>query len=75
MRVIVNFKKIEYETEKAYLIDGNWFSKKLTEIKDNYIIIPEWLAIEKKVNYKPLIHIPERIEPEYNQEVLDELRY
>lgn len=75
MRVKVKFKNLQYETEKAYLIDGNWFSKKLTEIKEKYIVIPEWLAIEKKLDYKPLIHIPDRIEPEYNQEALDELKY
>jgi hypothetical protein len=75
INVRVKYKNLQIETEKAYLIDDIWFAKSLTQLQEKYIIIPEWLAIKKQLNYKPLFHIPDKIEPEYNQEALDELRY
>jgi len=43
--------------------------------KGNYVIIPEWLARAKRLAYSSFVHIPEPIEPECNQEPIDELRY
>lgn len=64
-----------YETENAYNVNDKWFPKSLCSIYKNFIIMPEWLAKDKKVKYKFVYNIPKRIEPVYNQEVLDELRY
>lgn len=75
-KVRVKIKNIQYETEKGYMIDGLWYGKKVVfEIFDDHMIIPEWLAKYNELKYTYLMNIPERIEPEYNQEAIDELRY
>lgn len=75
-KVKVKIRQIQYETERSYMIDELWYGKSVIyELNDNYMIIPEWLARYNELKYTYLMNIPERIEPEYNQEALDELRY
>ena len=77
MKVKVKIKSFQYETQKGYMIDGLWYSKSVCEVDDfqQYMYIPEWLAKHNELKYQYLMNIPEKIEPVYNQEVLDELRY
>ena len=76
IKVRVKIKNIQYETERGYMIDGLWYGKSVVyELNSDYIIIPEWLAKYNGLKYTYLMNIPEHIEPEYNQEALDELRY
>ena len=75
-KVRVKVRVIQYETERGYMIDGLWYGKLVVyELNPDYMIIPEWLAKYNELKYTYLMNIPEHIEPEYNQEAIDELRY
>lgn len=68
------------ETEKALCLlvseEEVWFPKsKINRWIGNSIVIPEWLAMEKGVKFTAFTHIPDKIEPQYDQEPIDELRF
>lgn len=72
--------KVAAETDKATLfsLHGKEFwlpNAAWSWLNAQHIITTEWLAKQKRLDYKPLLHVPEPIEPEYKQEPVDELRY
>lgn len=87
MTQYIKFQGIIKQTEKAVCLEkwqGGivWLPKKC--IKPNYsytkgvsYYIPDWLCEEKGLQGKTveLFHKPEKIEPEFNQEAIDELKY
>ena len=81
MLVKVKIKDVLAETEKAalFLLKHEiecWLPKSQYRfVTGNYILIQKWLAIEKGLEFSEYIHIPEKIEPKYNQEAIDELKY
>ncbi len=83
----VKFKEIVKETEKAVCFERwndkgiVWLPKRCIKRYYKYTrslayIVPEWLLEEKRLAGKKveLYHRPPKIEPEYNQEALDELK-
>lgn len=81
MLVKVKFKDILAQTNKAILFliseEEVWFPKKHFRFlrQGAAFICPLWLAQEKMVKYTSYIHFPEKIDPVYNQEPIDELRF
>ena len=81
MNVLVKIKGVTMQKGGGTLIMvknvGNvWFpTKMIFKYVGNNIVIPEWLAKEKGVQYKNYMHIPKPIEPKYGQEAINELRY
>jgi hypothetical protein len=81
MLVKVKFKNIIIHTEFATLFllkheIERWLPKSQYRFgSGNNIIVEKWLAIEKGLEYSEYIHIPEKIEPKYNQEAINELKY
>ncbi len=78
MRVKVRIKDRIADTGKAVLLlvseQEIWFPKAAIRWgKGNYIICSQKLAEQKGIRYSPLLHIPDRIEPVYNQEAIDDL--
>lgn len=80
MQVKVRYKDILARTAKAVLLlvseEEVWFpTAHLRWGQGRYIICPEWLAKSKNVRYSAYIHIPDKIEPIFNQDAIDELRF
>lgn len=85
-KYVVKFCRIVRETEKAILLETwdnrqVWLPSKCVSIDFKYtkgvaVILPEWLYIEKKLNGKEFepYHHPKKIEPQHNQEAIDELK-
>jgi len=78
--VRAKYKDIIHKTAKATLF---LFSE--TEIwlpnsrfrfsKNNYINLPQDLAVEKRIDWSDIYHQPNKIEPIYNQQAIDDLKY
>lgn len=80
MQVKIRIHDILAETDKAVLLlvseQEVWFPKSsIRWATGNYIICSKRLAEEKQLRFYPLLHIPEKIEPQYNQEPIDEIVY
>lgn len=80
MRVKVKYKDILAETAKAVLLlvseSEIWFPKsQITWGKGAFVVCQKSLAEAKGCRYTTWQHIPDVIEPVYNQEPLDELRF
>ncbi len=80
--VRVKYHDIIAKTDKATLFlfseSEVWLPNKLFRFSQfNNVYMPLFLAQERKLDYcfKPLKHVPEKIEPKYNQEAIDELRF
>ncbi|MFW6221983.1 MAG: hypothetical protein ACOC3T_00070 [Bacteroidota bacterium] len=76
----IKIKDVLKETSKAFLLLVSekeiWLPKsKINRWVGNSIVIPQWLAEAKSLRYTAFIHIPKKIQPEYNQEAIDELRF
>jgi len=76
--VKVKIKDILHQTEKAtlFLISESeiWLPNKLFRFgKGNYITLWNDIANSKNLDYDTLYHEPEKIEPVYNQQPINEL--
>lgn len=83
----IKFKEVEAMTEKATLLSlwqggSVWLPNKCcfplnsASCKSLVWLVPDWLCGEKGLQGKPYepIHKPKHIDPEYNQEAIDELK-
>lgn len=80
MLVKVKIKDVIHETAGALLLLVSerevWFPKKaIKRWIGSSIVISQELAISKDVRYSAYTHIPERIDPIYGQEAIDDLRF
>ncbi len=82
MKVKIKYQDIIANTEKAtlFLLRGNekqWIPNFLWKYAKNgkYLIVDKSFAVKNKLYFKNYINIPIKIEPIYNQEVIDELKY
>lgn len=85
-RFNIKFARVVCETEKAVLLEkwgGGEVWLPLKCVRPNFLytkgvayIVPEWLCVEKGLEGKEweTYHRPDKIEPVYNQEALDELK-
>jgi len=79
MKVKVRIKDVLHRTSKAtlFLISERevWLPNAAFKFgRGNFIITSETLAKEKGVKYDSFFHTPDKIEPEYNQQAIDELK-
>ncbi len=80
MLVLIKIDEFLKSTEKAYHIRIGkrrlWLAKKLMIKRINHkLVVPNWYAKENSLEYECFIHIPEKIEPVFNQKAIDELKY
>ncbi len=82
MKIKVKYQDIIAENEKAtlFLLRGNckqWLPNYIWDYAKNgkYLLIDKNFAIKNKLVFKEYLHLPEIIEPKYNQKVIDELKY
>lgn len=78
MKVKVKYIQIIHETKKATLFSIKnvpiWLPNSCFAYgKGNYIICNDYFAKEKGLEFKPLYHVPEKIQPVPNQKPHDEL--
>ncbi len=83
----VKFKEVIAETGRAVLL-SMWqggevwlplkccFQTDFANTKSLVYLVPDWLCAEKGLQGKPYepFHKPEKIDPVYNQEAIDELK-
>lgn len=78
MQVKVKIKDIIHQTHSAtlFLISEKevWMPNKLFRIKNGSIVLSKSFAELKGLKYTEYFHIPDKIEPKYNQEAIDELK-
>lgn len=80
MRVKVKINDILAITEKATLLligkNEIWLPNRAFRFgRGRYIIVDKGIAVSKGIKFKEYMHIPEKMEPIYNQEAIDELKY
>ena len=76
IRVKIKIRTLKTLKNGSYIINGNWYAKNQCELEyEDYAIVPKWLAELNNEKYQYLYNIPEKIEPKYNQEAINELRY
>jgi len=81
MRVKIKVRKIIHETDKAVLCEikkcpQKWIPKSiLSRSKQGSYLIPESFAIKNEIPYSEWLHIPNKIEPVYNQKPIEDLKY
>lgn len=80
MLVKVRVHDIIAKTDKAilFLISNRevWLPIKFVRPgKGKYITCPQWLAEKNELSFSLLYHVPEKIEPVYNQKPLEDLCY
>lgn len=80
MRLKVRYHDILAETEAAILFliseEEVWLPKAAVRFcAGNFFSVSEEMAQKKGLRGTALYHVPEKLEPTFNQEALDELRY
>ena len=80
MRLKVRYHDIITQTEAAilFLISENevWLPKAAVRFcAGSYFSLPEALARTKGLHGTALYHVPDRLEPAFNQEAMNELKY
>lgn len=79
----IKYSHAIFETDKAVQLliykEHIWLPKKLIRYSkcDKYVIIPEWLVVEKKLMGVATVwlHIPKKEEVNYGQQPLEEIRF
>jgi len=81
MLVKIKLLDIKWETEKAALCEirgcaSKWIPNRyLTITKQGTALVPLWFAQKAEIPFKAFTHIPDKIEPKYNQKAINELEY